>query len=116
MFKSLGRDPMTLLKSWAKSSIPEVSIAALSILKELAGFEWGIEALANASDVCEFLMDKNDSENVIKEWKYSIVQKLVLDQRAGNIFAPSVYGKMVEGAKAGPFKTEFAPVVAYSFL
>lgn len=103
------------LKYYAESAVMDISIAALSILKEIVAYDWGLNQLADNSALCNFLLDRlpND-ENVIKEWKYSIVQHVALDAQASGIFAPSVFQKMVEFAKAGPFQAEYTPSVAFA--
>ncbi len=85
---------MDRLIQLSKSSIVEEAIAALSSIKEACQFDWGLEALADCPTSSSFLIQKQrETPDVVKEWKYSILQSVVMKPQAAQIFAPSVLAK-----------------------
>jgi hypothetical protein len=104
---------MEFLQTLCLSAIPEICIAALSIVKNISVFSWGLEQISQSTSLCSFLLERRAEENVMKEWKYSILQQVLLNPRSKDIFAPSLYNRIKEFTKEGPFKSEYVPVVAY---
>ena len=64
MTKRISSTPGDYLITLASSPIDQLSIAALSCLKEIAGFDWGVHELYSSK--YEKLIDQSEQRAVIK--------------------------------------------------
>jgi hypothetical protein len=104
---------METLISFSKSSIEELSIAALACIKEVVHFIWGLRDLESSEKIGYFLERTTETRNVIKEWKYSIVQAIAMQSVSTSIFPKTTFQRIQEYNKQGPFKVEYVPSVAF---
>jgi flagellar motor switch protein FliG len=96
----------------AKSSVTEIVIAALSALKGIARFDWGIRAL-HASKNFEMLFDKKgNSSKVCNDWKYSVLEQILAHSETENVFGKVELDRISKMVKSGPNAYEFVPIVA----
>ncbi|KAJ3342606.1 26S proteasome non-ATPase regulatory subunit 5, partial [Kappamyces sp. JEL0680] len=95
IFNSFASDPLGKLLSLSKSSVEDVAIAALSTMQGVVAFAWGLEALSSSVACIDFLLERRgETPNIIKEWKYAIVQAVFLDPRSRSTFAPSHFERL----------------------
>ncbi|OMH78469.1 26S proteasome non-ATPase regulatory subunit 5 [Zancudomyces culisetae] len=64
-----------------KQGIPELTIACLSVLKNICLYRWGQREVSLSSSVFEYLLAKNQSEDYnVRKWKHTIVSSIVHHQ------------------------------------
>jgi hypothetical protein len=113
VYRSIGSEPFKTLVHLAKSSIEDVSVAALACIKEVVQFPWGLRDFAQSGTHSFFLERRKELNNVIREWKYSIVQQVALDSNSLSYFSTPVYDQFVEFNRQGPYKSDYTPQVAF---
>lgn len=114
IFTDFGSNPLEKVLNLSQSSIEEMSIAALSTIKGVLSFDWGLEMLSNLPGLVSSLLErKKETPDTIKEWKYSVVQTIALNPKAKTALAATAFKRFEEFSKEGPWKTEYAPVVAF---
>jgi Proteasome non-ATPase 26S subunit len=105
--------PVEILITLSKNSILDISISAFACLTNMCNFYWGCKELADSTSFHYFLERKPELSNVVKEWKFSVLKAIIAHPNCQALFAPSVFRKIQEFVKDGPFKVVYNPQVSF---
>ncbi|GAM18614.1 hypothetical protein SAMD00019534_017890 [Acytostelium subglobosum LB1] len=73
--------PKSAMKS-ISSPIEDVRVAALHLVQAFCLHQWGCQAMLAQPGLYEYLISRNETTKLIREWKFTIVQTLVTQQEA----------------------------------
>lgn len=86
-----GKSLLSICLTLAKSAFEEERIAAYALMKSLSMHSWSVHEIYASSDYIRFLMDRSsEAEKKGKEWRYAIIQTLVLSANTFKIDHPVV--------------------------
>ncbi|KAJ3020882.1 hypothetical protein HKX48_009564 [Thoreauomyces humboldtii] len=103
------------LLRYAKGAFLEPRIAACAMLKASAMHAWGLHEVNVNYDLVVFLMDRmSESDAIVKEWKFSIVQQYLAHPQSATLLEENILTRFRNYVREGPFHREIAPVVAFA--
>ncbi|KAJ1968759.1 hypothetical protein H4R35_006338 [Dimargaris xerosporica] len=102
------------LVRYAKLDSDEVSTASLQLLRQMAKYSWGRQAMRASSEFMGFILDRRTNQaHENKQYKYAIVEALVDAEQSEPVFDEPVQQLFVGYLREGPFYVPREAAVAF---
>ena len=108
-FDLITEEPLKLLVNMCRQPFPDIKMASLKVLSEVASQQWGKEYISDFPALVEFLLDRSvESFKECKEVKYEVVKRL----SESNIFDATTMQQLQKFVRDGPFHVDIVTEIA----